>query len=102
MVQDPQAIPKCTNDMVRTLDMATTLGVEEGMTPGVEEKMSTGRMEEEEERMDTEVIEVLVGKAESTGAPEPINTIMEATITAEQGEALEESARRLQAIGSLL
>ena len=94
--QDPQAILKGTKHKAKTLGMATTLVEEEGITPEIEEMMRIGRVG------DIEVTEVLAGKEEAMGAPEPIDITLEAIVAADKGEVLENSARRLQAIGSLL
>ena len=67
---------------------------------GVEEMEATGVIEKREKAG-----EVAAGTAEIVevmGAQEPVATTMEERDTADQGEAPEESARRLQASGSLL
>ena len=89
--------------MAKTLDMGRemNLGTGERMKEeGVEEMEAIGVIEKIEKAG-----EVAVGTAEIVeimGAQEPIITTMEEGDTADQGEAPEESARRLQASGSLL
>ena len=53
-------------------------------------------------RGEIEVTKVSAGKEEATGAPGLIDLIMEAIVAADKGEVLENSSRRLQAIGNLL
>ena len=68
--------------------------------------MRIDRVEEVEETVAIGVIEktegVTVEKVGIKGAREPISLIMEATTTADQGKALEESTRGLQVNGSFL
>ena len=86
--------------------MAITMDMEEERTPEIGEKMRIDRTEEVEERGAIGVIEkteeVTVERVGIMGAQEPVIITMEATETADQGKALEESARGLQANGSLL
>ena len=89
--------------------MAKILGMEEETNLETEKKMRIDKVEEVEEMVTIGVIEKIEGVAaeiveeRTMGAPEPINLIMEeAVTTADQGKAHEESARRLQANGSLL
>ena len=89
--------------------MATTLDLVGEKTPEIEGKMRIDRVEEVELMVAKEVIEKTEGVTVETveegimGTPEPINTIMEeATTTADQGKAHEESARGPQANGSFL
>ena len=89
--------------------MANAQDMGGGKTPEIEGKM---KVEEAEEMEDTGVIEkrekagqMTAGTAEIVevmGAQEPVATTMEERGTADQREAPEESARRLQASGSLL
>ena len=91
--------------------MAQIQGMVEEMNLEIGEKMKTDRVdkvEEVEEMKNIEVVEkieeVAVEKAEerTMGVLEPICITMEEATTAGQGRAHEESARGLQASGSLL
>ena len=67
---------------------------------GVEEMEATGVIEKREKA--GEVAAGIAGTVETMGLQEPVVSIMGVRDTADQGEAPEESARRLQASGSLL
>ena len=89
--------------MAETLDMGKemNLGIGERMKEeGVEEMEAIGVIEKIEKAGEVavrtaEIVEIME-------AQEPITTTMEEGDTADQGEGPEESARRLQASGSLL
>ena len=94
--QDLQAIQEGTRLMSRTLGIATTQVEEGGNTPEVGEMMTI------DEKEVIGVTEVQVVKGGTMGNPEPTCTIMEVIVAADKGGVLENSARRLQANGSLL